>query len=225
LSLTLTAAANSAAQFLGVLDSGESLSAQQLTDALTIANSMFDNWSSDGLFALADLVTPFALAAGVQGYTIGTGQVINMTRPVRIVAAAFTNTTGPGGQIEVIDEQKWAGIPDRQRRSWIIEKLFWDRANPTGTVYVSPVPLGALIAELHTFAPLTQFADVTTPITILPGYTRMIVLGLAIELAPQYQMAPPATLTALFADAAQRVRRLNASLLGEVPPEAAQAAQ
>jgi hypothetical protein len=223
--LSLTTVANAAAQFLGVLDSGESLSAQQLTDALAVANQLLDNWSSEGLFAVADLITSFTLTSGVQSYTIGAGQTINITRPVQIVAAAFKNAAGPGGPIKVINERDWAEIPDRQRLSWIIEKLFWDRGNPTGSIYISPVPQGTgLSAEIHSYVPLTQFADVTTAISILPGYARFLELGLAIELAPQYDMAPSQTLMANFGDAAARIRKLNASLLGEVPSEVAQGA-
>lgn len=224
-SLSLTTVANAAAQYLGVLDSGEALSSQQLDDALAAANQMMDNWSSEGLFAVADVITSFSLSSGVQSYTIGTGQTINITRPVQIVAASFKNSAGPGGPIEVVNEREWAAIPDRQRLSYIIAKLFWDRGNPTGNVYVSPVPQGStLSAEIHSFVPFTQFADKTTPITFQPGYARLIELGLAVELAPQYDMTPSPTLMANFADAAARVRKLNASLLGEVPVEVAQGA-
>ncbi len=221
---SLTTLANSAAQMLGSLDSGESLSAQQLTDALAAANQLFDNWSSEGLFALVDLITTFSLTSGIQGYTIGTAQTINITRPMQIVAASFKNASGPGGPIEVVNERDWAAIPDRQRLSFIITKLFWDRGNPTGNVYVSPVPQGNMSAEIHTFTPFTQFADVTTPIAFLPGYLRFITSGLAIELAPQYDMTPSPTLLANFGDAASRVRKLNSTLLGEVPAEVAQGA-
>lgn len=220
MSVNLTTVANAAALFLGVLDSGESLSTQQLTDTLAATNNMLDNWSSEGLFALADLVTTFATVASTQSYSIGTAQAINLTRPVKISAAAFSNTAGPGGGIEVVNEKTWAVIPDRQSKSWVLKQLFWDRGNPTGTVYLSPVPLGVLTVEIHTWVPLTQFADLTTPIAMLPGYLRMIELGVALEIAPQFDVTPSATLQALFADAASRVRKLNASLIGDVPPEA-----
>lgn len=218
----LTTLANSAAQFLGVLDSGESLSTQQLNDALAACNQMLDNWSSDGLYALSDVVTSFSLAASTQSYTIGTGQTINIARPMRIVAASFKNSGGPGGPLQVVSEKEWADIPDRQRLSWIPTKLFWDRGTPNGNVYISPVPQGNMSAEIHTFVPLTQFADLTTTITLPPGYARLMTLGLAIELAPQYDMTPSAILIQNFGDAAAKVRKLNASLLGEVPPEVAQ---
>lgn len=218
---SLTAIANEAALYLAVIDSGESLSAAQLADLKSAANDMFDNWSSEGLFALADLITTWTLAAGTQNYSIGAAQTINVARPVRIVAAAFRNSAGPGGPIEVVNEQKWASLPDRQRQSWVIDHLFWDRASGTGAVYVSPIPLGTLTGEIHTWVPLTQFADLTTPITILPGYSLMIKLGLAMLICSQFSMNPPDSLRAEFADAAARVRKLNAGLLGDIPPEAA----
>lgn len=221
---SLTTLANDAARFLGVLDSGESLSAQQLLDALSACNQLFDNWSSEGLFILSDLITSVTLTASTQSYTIGAAQTINIARPMQIVAAAFKNSAGPGGPIKVVSEREWASIPDRQRLSYIIEHLFWDRGDPTGVVYVSPVPQGNMSAEIHTFVPFTQFADVTTPITFKPGYARMISLGLAIELAPQFDMTPAQTLMANFGDAAARIRKLNASLLGEVPAEVSQGA-
>lgn len=222
MSLSLTQAAYAAALLLGVVDSGETLSAQQLSDILFAANNMLDNWSSDGLFALSDLVTTWALASGVQSYTIGAAQVISLTRPMRIVSASFANSSGPGGPIEVCNDKTWAAIPDRQRQSFIIEKLFWDRGNPTGLVYVSPVPQGStLTGTINTWIPLTQFADTTTGISILPGYERAIVAGLAIEIAPQFEKVPSATLNANYTDAVERVRLLNASLVGDIPPELA----
>lgn len=220
-SVNLTALANAAAQQLGVLDSGEGLSAQQLTDTLATANNIFDNWSAEGLFAVADLLTTFPTVAGTQLYTIGAGQTIALARPVRIVAAAFRNSAGPGGAMKVFNEKEWADLPDRQRQSWVLDGLFWDRGNPLGNVYVSPVPIGVLTVEFHSWVPLTQFADVTTAITFAPGYQWMATLAVAIGVANAFDVTPSQTLLTLFADAAGRIRKLNASLIGEIPEEVA----
>lgn len=222
-SVNLTTVATAAARWLGILDSGEGLSNQQLLDAEAAANNMFDNWSSEGVFIYQDTLTAaIPLVTGTQKYSIGAAQTINVARPVKIQAASFTNTSGVGGEIEIVDEKKWAAIPDRQSQSNIIRYLFYDRGFPTGFVYLSPVPLSNNPAlEIHTWAPLTQFTDLTTAISIIPGYLRMIELGLAIEIAPQYEMAPSQTLMALYQDAVERVRRLNAGLLGDIPPEVA----
>lgn len=222
MSTSLTTLANAAAQQLGVLDSGEGLSAQQLTDTLATANAIFDNWSSEGLFAIADLITTFPTVASTQSYTIGAAQTIALTRPVRIVAAAFKNSAGPGGPMKILNEQQWAALPDRQRLSWILEGLFWDRGTPNGVVYLSPVPIGVLTVELHTWIPLTQFADTTTPITFAPGYLWMAELAVAMGIASVFDTAIPAAVSALFADAAGRIRKLNASLIGDIPEEVLQ---
>lgn len=63
-SMTLTQAATAAAQFLGVLDSGEGLSAQQLTDALSAANNMLENWTREQVATLNAIVGTFTLAGG-----------------------------------------------------------------------------------------------------------------------------------------------------------------
>lgn len=47
MSTNLTTVATAAAQYLGVLDSGEGLSSQQLADALAAMNNILDNWSTD----------------------------------------------------------------------------------------------------------------------------------------------------------------------------------
>lgn len=54
--ITLTQAATAAAQFLGVLDSGETLSNQQLTDALNAANNILSSWTNEQTEALQVLV-------------------------------------------------------------------------------------------------------------------------------------------------------------------------
>ncbi len=217
----LTTLAQAAAQQLGVLDSGEDLSAQQKADTLATANNIFDNWSTEGLFAVSDLLTTFPTVASTQTYTIGTAQAINIARPVRIVAAEFSNAAGPGGAIQVVDEKTWADLPDRQSRSWIIRQLFYDRGLPTGIVYLSPVPIGIVTVGIHTWVPLTQFADVTTAITFAPGYLWMAELAVAIGIAGAFSMQVPASVQALFSDAAGRIRRQNALLIGETPPEVA----
>lgn len=216
-----------AVQFLGVLDSGEGLSTQQKNDGLAAANNLLDNWSSESVFIPSDtLVSAIPVVAGTQSYTIGPTETIGVTRPVKIEAASFLNASGEGGPIEVVDEKKWASLPDRQSQSNHIRFLFYDRGLPTGTIYLSPVPLSTNpTLELHVWAPLTEFADLTTTITFAPGYLRPFIEALAIEIAPQYDMSPSEVLAANYSDGVKRIRLLNSSMTGDVPPEVVQEAK
>lgn len=56
MAISLTTAANSAAQFLGILDSGESLSSQQLTDAFGVANRLLQSWFQEQSLAMQVMV-------------------------------------------------------------------------------------------------------------------------------------------------------------------------
>lgn len=83
--ISLTTAANVAAQFLGVLDSGESLSSQQLNDAQGAANNMLENWTNEQTSFLRQALTAFTLAGGT--YTAGTLlQFPDATTPLNIPA-------------------------------------------------------------------------------------------------------------------------------------------
>jgi len=56
-SITLTAAANAAAQQLMVIDSGGALSTQQITDALGMANRLLASWAQEQNLALSTLLS------------------------------------------------------------------------------------------------------------------------------------------------------------------------
>ena len=143
LTITLQAAATAAAQFLGVLDSGEGLSTQQLTDAFNAANSMLDNWTIEQVRLLNAILPTFSLAGGT--YT-------------------------PGSTLQFVS------------------------------------------------------ADNLNPITPPQGYVRAIELGLAIELAPQYDMQPSAALLAQYKEARAAASPLVAKIGALVPETVAQGA-
>lgn len=217
MSVNLTTLATNAAKDIGgVLESGESPSASQLSDALNLINNVLDNYSSESSFIPALTRTTQSLTGGTQSYAF------SGTRPVAIMAASVINATGPGSPVEVVTAAKWALIPDRQAQSYLTKFLLFDRALSGSTFYVSPVPLGSLTVELLYWSPLTQFADTTTAITLPPGYQRLLEMALAAEWAPQFNKVASPQLQANLAEAKQIVRDLNRTLLGtEVPPPGA----
>lgn len=224
--MTLTDLANSSLRLLGAMPSGASLGAGsvQLTDALSAANDLLDNWSSDRLMAVSALVTQQALSAGTGSYTIGSGATINITRPNQVEAASCI-ISGLHMPVKVLDAAAWNALEDRDATAPMVEYLFYDRGWTTssaqGKIYVSPKPTGTPTLEIVTWSALAPFADTTTSLNIPPGYARLLRLALAIELAPQYRMQVPDTVMRDYADALAAVRALNASILGgEVPQPA-----
>lgn len=219
--LTLTSALGQALDALGILDSGgaANLTSVQLADGLITANNLIESKSQDRLFANSALITSFSLGSGTQAYTIGSGQTINIVRPAEIEAATLRLSNGLTKGIKVVNAIEWSMLDDRDRQSYLVKNLFYDRGSPTaGSVRLSPIPLGGT-AEIITWLAMTPFADATTPITMSPGYSRWFVYAFAFELAAQYISAQvtPAFLADL-ADATAELRNLNASLFGIAPP-------
>jgi hypothetical protein len=62
--INLTTYANAAAQFLGILDSGEALSTQQIADALPAANQLLESWYTEQVLAINIQLASFTLSAG-----------------------------------------------------------------------------------------------------------------------------------------------------------------
>lgn len=219
--LTLTQVATNAALQIGVMDSGEGLSAAQLADALFAVNNQIDNWSDESAMVMSLTITNFALVAATQSYTIGTGQTFNVTRPVAIPAAAYILTVSGNtyqGPIEMLNARQWASLPNRGSTSLVVTKAFYDRGFPTGRIYFSDIPAVTSGVDLTMWTPLTQFADATTPITIQPGYSDLYVLGACISMAPMFQKEVPKAVMARYQDEVARIRALNAQLLNDGPP-------
>jgi hypothetical protein len=207
MSITLTVLANAAVRTFGAMDSGGSISAAQLADALITVNEILDNWSVDGKMALAEALTAVSLVSGTQSYTLG-------TRAARIQGASVILAAGPTMPVKVLQSAaEWNSLEDRDSSSYLVRYLFYDRAATTPKIYLSPIPLGGSL-ELRTWIALTQFADATTPITLLPGYELPLRLSLAHKLSSEWDMPWSQTNQDALALALGTIQELNTQHLG-----------
>lgn len=254
--ITLTALATAAALDLGAIDPAEGLTATQIANALTAGNQMLQSWSIDQRFILSVVVTQnLALTSGVQKYTIGTGGAFNITRPDAIISANADVTTSastaytatgdpryaPGGAgskmivpLKVLTADEWAALPMRDVAKVFPQGIFYDRANAAGlgNVFIDNQLGGTL--DIVTWTPLSTFVDATTPLTVPePSYLELMEYGLAIRMVNQFPgLILSDVVKSLYSDAENRVKTLNAQLVGaggmqpaEAPAAAQQAAQ
>jgi hypothetical protein len=211
--LTATAAITASLQLLGILDSGGAPSTAQKDDGLLYLQNMIDNANDDPKMSISSTVVTQALS-GAQSYTLG-------TRYSKILAASVDMSNSVGMPVRVIqDAAQWYNLVDRTSSSNLVQYVWYDRASSSAKVWVSPVASTGTL-NLIVPTPITNFSDLTTPVTMLQGYEMWIKTQLADLLASTYGMATPQSVKDELTRALAVITSLNAELLtpsAPVPP-------
>lgn len=167
---------------LGTLGRQEVPSAQEFTDGLYAYNQLLDSWSNEKLMSYATLQRSFTLQANVASYTIGSGGVINVARPLDITQAFIRDSNNNDFGMTIVPRTIWNTIGAKTITSQIPDTLFYDSTFPLGVIYIFPVPL--LPYTLFYDSTLSQVTASTGSMSISmpPGYERTFVSNLALEL-------------------------------------------
>lgn len=204
-------------KLVGVVAVGQTPSAEDVNDALTILNQMLALWNGNRwlVYGLEDVAF---ISTGAESYTIGIGENFDIGRPDRL-EAAFMRQLQTGGTYAV--DYPIAIIPSREDYNRIAVKslasfgqaVFYDAAYPVGNLYFWPLPQASLY-ELHVSVKvaLQQFSGLTQTIALPPLYQEALMWNLAARLKPLYGMAPDQTITAMATAALETIRTSNAQI-------------
>ena len=210
MALTATAAITASLQLLGILDSGGAPSTAQKDDGLLYLQNMIDNANDDPKMAISSTVVTQALS-GQQSYTLG-------TRYSKLLAASVDMTNSVGMPVRVLqDAASWYNLVDRTSTSNLVQYVWYDRAASSPKVWVSPIASTGTL-NLIVPTPITNFSDLTTPVTLPQGYDLWVKANLADILASTYGMATPKSVTDELTRALTIINSLNAELLTPSAP-------
>jgi hypothetical protein len=185
---------------VGVLTKTEDPSADELNDAYDMLNDLLDSLSNDSMTVYARTLESFPVSGAIN-YTIGTGGDFNTSRPVKIIAAFF-RMDGTDYKLELINDTNYAGISQKSTTG-IPVFLNFTNEYPLATIRLFPAPSSGGQLFLLTEKPLSQFT-VDQDLNFPPGWRRMLINNLAIELAPEYgQQVPPELLSVAMESKAQ----------------------
>lgn len=207
---------NSSFRILGVLDSQETPSVSESTDALARLTDMLDSWNTERLNIPCVVSSTVALTSGTAQYTLG-------TRPMKLEAINVAFTSGSGqihhAPVELIDVAAWNAIPFKSTGAPDPEKAYYDKGFPTAKLNLYPIPTfaGARTLELFTWQLLNNFIDLTTDVVFPPAYARAIRYNLAIELAGEFAAVPTDAVIEIAKESKAAIRMLNVSLAGQEP--------
>lgn len=196
-----------AAQDIGVLGVGKSLSTADEADVLSRLNDMLDNWST------SSILVPFRTQVshtldGSESYTIGATGDIVATRPTYI-NSAYIRSSGEDTPLTVLRSRNtYDAIYDKDL-SGEPELIYYEPSLANGVVYVWPVGDSGDTLYLNTRGQLTQFPDATTDTDIATGYKEAIVSNLAIRIAPMFEVSITQELAKTARESLSAIKRMN----------------
>lgn len=195
---------NSAAKELGVLPSGQTLSATNAADFLEVLNRVVDDWNAQREAIYATDFLTFTFDPGTNPHTIGPNAATWTTvqRPVAIEYASVVLSSGPTGinapKIKIHDQR--AGIPS-WNMSLVTPNLttsyptdaYYDATWPNGSFYLWPVPSIAYDCQIQVRLVLPFYA-LNTVFSMPPGYRSALILTLAEQCVDIFARPMPQTL-------------------------------
>lgn len=211
---------NASARVLGVLGKGETLDTYETADGLQALNMMLDAWSAERLMLAGMTLENFPLVAGTASYTIGSGQTFNTTKPLKINDAYIRDSNKNDYPLDIISEEMYDSLPDKDYAISLPEYLFYDRgeteqATQTGTIYLYSIPDKPYTLFIDSQKILSEFASAAVSFTLEAPYEEAIKFNLAIRQFYEYyplKMPIPKDLKDLAEDSKANIKRLNHQL-------------
>lgn len=198
-------------------DPGETPSSSDIQYGFRILNRLIGAYNARGVMIPSASRTSVS-TSGSSSYTVGSGQNINITRPLKVLSV-LVNVSGATKGAELKSAEQWAAISDRSRAGLFAEAAYYDGGFPTGTLYLTPTPNTGGTVEVYYLSPLSTFSTISDTISLAPGYEYALQAALAVAIAPAFRFSnvPPAIVEAAATTEAA-IAALNASVLGTAAP-------
>lgn len=206
----------------GAIGVGRDLTNDESRDGLLALNGVVDQLATQRLAIYQEVRTLFPLTANQQTYTIGPGGNFNVARPMYFSrASVLTQVNAPPGEplelaLEILTTQDFqTQIPVKNIPSVLPLAVYYDYGNVGGlaTIWLYPVPsISDLQLILYLPTAVAQFVDLTTSVTLTPGYYDLLVFQTAVNYASEFGLDILPAVVAKAQEAMANVKRSNVRL-------------
>lgn len=188
---------NGSLRLIGALAEGEVPSAETSADALMAMNQMIDSWNTERLMIYNTIDQQFSWPSDQITQTLGpTGDFIGL-RPVALDDSTYYRdaSTGVSFGIKFINQQQYDGIAVKTVTSTYPQVMWINMEYPDIAMTIYPKPTRALEWHFVSVQELTQPATLATELAFPPGYLRAFRYNLAREIAAEFGIEPPRTVS------------------------------
>lgn len=207
---------NLALKDVGVIGEGQTASGTTMDDAFATFNQMVGLWQADKLYVYAQKEVTATLT-GATSYTIGTGGVIDVARPIKI-DSAYWRSNNHDYPVQVLSSyEDYARVGSKGLTGSAPAAICYVPSYPLGTVYVFPASSeGSLRLVMRTDLP--TFVDITDTVVIPPEYHSALRYSLGEYLSTTFQTPLRPDIPALAGRARKIIKRNNVSIpLAQMP--------
>lgn len=197
-------------KLIGVIAAGESPTADEEADGLSRLNSYLDSWGTQPHTMRTVLRTALTITANDQSYTVGTGGDVNIVRPQEIVRVSYV-VPSSSPEVETFlatwTEDVYEAQPIKALTSGYPVAFIYRLTDPTGTLFLWPMPDQNLSGYVYSPVAVTQFAALATSYDLVPGLERALRYSLAVEIAPEFGKEIPPIVQMTAVDSVQDYKR------------------
>jgi hypothetical protein len=187
----------------GIGDQYNALDAASSAVGLRILNRMMDSWSNESLSVYNINEDTFTMTPGQYVYSTSL-----LTQRPREVDYVFVRQNNVDYQCDLISADNYSEIAYKIT-SGLPDQCYYNSGYPNGTLTFFPSPSTPYEAHIGYKALLETFANLTTAVSLPPGYERALVYNLALELAPAFGTQAPASVAQSAYEAKWAIKRMN----------------
>ena len=199
----------SAALKLGAKATGESLTADEANDSLSILNSFLDSMRIDEMMVYQIAQNTYSWTGGQVSRTIGPAGNFNGSRPIKIISAFFRDGQFDYPVMVIENRDAYDRISFKSNETNYPNVIYYDPGFPLGTIYAHPVPSSTIPIYINHWQTLQEFATLTTDFALPPGYQWMIENNLAIALEPVFSVPASQSVYKAASESMSAIKRVN----------------
>lgn len=197
-----------AMRLLGVYDIGETIQPEESNTGLVALNGLIGSLANSGNLVFSKSTDSISLVAGTASYTIGPSGGTVSTRPVDVLDESYVAQDGVSYPLDLINLQQYNDIGVKAIQG-IPRFLMVSPGMPNITITLYPVPDQAMTLSLVSNKPILGTLELTTELSLPPGYDRLLAFLLAEDIAPEFAVDVPRAVAATAAQARRYLKRTN----------------
>lgn len=204
---------------LGVIAAGETPSAGDSDFGFRRFNRFIDRLKAERLALPTPLVRTTWTITQTASFSLGTSGTINVARPVFLDHVSFLDpaaTTPVEIPLIPLTDDAYAAWPMKTQTSalptaWYYAPTFG--ASALGTLYLLPIATTSLTGVLYAPSAVSEFAALTTTVSLPPGYHEFFVTNLAMAMLPGFGVQPSPALVQRAMESMATMKRSNTRLM------------